>query len=645
MKKIVLSIFTCCAFLASNGVIAQSIYTQNFESGSLPSNWHQQAASQETNTGWHVGLNMGTGTLGGGGYVPSHTHYAWVNDYDNNTSNHANKDSLYTQSIDMSTYSHVFISFDYFFWQNYTTNPGDLEQLTLNYSSNGGTSWTMLDSLGGSGIWNTRMFDVSAVAGKSNVMFCFAYTNGGKQGYMACLDNINIYQPQALDLGVVGAPINYYLQKNSSNTISGTVFNFGSSTITTMKVNYSINGGAPVSTTIGSPLWLVGLASCPFSVSTPWVPITAGNYTVKVWTSNPNAGVDGAPANDTLTHTVQVLDSLMYKYPLFEEFNQASCDPCAQATPHLDSILSQSQDVCNAVRYHVSWPGTDYMNQVTNTPFIGARVSYYAVNGVPDAKLDGSTDVYPGGITVNQIVGEAKKGSPFRITINTCTYTPASNTYNVTADIKAYGTMPAGLHAYAALTVDTITYHANQSTETIPQYVFPQVAETMMPNSGGTALTAFTSGQTQSLTLSWVKNHPWGAAPATHIYDSTSTFHVTIWVQDNTTKYVYQSATFPKAPSSALGIVEKSETLNSVMVYPNPNNGDAIIAFELSKDENVKIEIFNSIGQLIRSANKGNLSAGTHQMNLQGQDLSNGMYFVNITAGGHTVSKKVSIIR
>ncbi|HXB12273.1 MAG TPA: T9SS type A sorting domain-containing protein [Bacteroidia bacterium] len=645
MKKILLCITAFCACVTFNEVAAQtSIYTQNFESG-MPATWHQEAATQETNLGWKVGLNMGSGTLGGGGYVPAHTHYAYVNDYDNNTTNHSNKDSLYTQSIDMSTYTHVFISFDYLFWQNYNVVPGDLEQFTLAYSSNGGTSWTMLDSLGGTSIWNTRTFDISSVAGKSNIMLCFAYTNGGKQGYMACLDNVNIYEPEALDLGVTAMPLNYYLQKNTPYTISGTVHNYGSTIVTTMNVKYSINGGAAVSTTISSPLWLQGLANCPYSIPTPWTPTTAGTYTVKAWTDNPNGSADQAHANDTLSTTVQVLDSVIDKFPLFEEFNQASCDPCAQATPHLDSILSQSQSICNAVRYHVSWPGQDFMNQVTNGPFVGPRVSYYSVSGVPDAKLDGSTDVYPGGITVDQIITEAHKGSPFQIDITSSTYNAVTNTYNVAASITAYGAMPTGLRAFAALTVDTITYMANQSTESIPQFVFPQVVEDMMPSSAGTALTAFTSGQTQPLNLTWVKNHPWGASPAVHLYDSTSTFHVTIWVQSNTSKYVYQSASYPRAAASTLGIVEQSELLNTIRVYPNPNNGDATISFELKQDANVKLDIFNSMGQLIRSTNKGNQSSGTHLMNLDGQDLPSGMYFINLTAGGHTVSKKVSIIR
>src|SRR5947207_7386765 len=124
------------------------------------------------------------------------------------------------------------------------------------------------------------------------------------------------------------------------------------------------------------------------------------------------------------------------------------------------------------------------------------------------------------------------------------TYNPSTHQYSAAVSVKSFAAMTSGLICHVALTVDTIKYFNNQSTETIPQYDFKQVAEDMMPTSSSTALGAFTSGQTQNVNVSWTQNHPWGDQSTGFYYDSTVTncsVHLTAWVQNNATKYCFQS--------------------------------------------------------------------------------------------------------
>ncbi|HTB07070.1 MAG TPA: T9SS type A sorting domain-containing protein [Bacteroidia bacterium] len=331
------------------------------------------------------------------------------------------------------------------------------------------------------------------------------------------------------------------------------------------------------------------------------------------------------------------------KMPLFEEFNQASCDPCAEATPNLDSALFNNKNTCSAVRYHVSWPGQDFMNQVTNTPFVNARVSYYTVSGVPDAKLDGSMDIYPGGIRSIELQDEIYIGSPFTISISSATYNPSTDVYSANATITAEHVMPAGLVAQAALTVDTITYAKSQTTETIPQTVFPQVAEDMMPSSSGTSLAAFTTvGATQTLTLSWTKNHPWGASPQTWTYDSNkNAAHLTIFIQDNTSKYVYQSAN-TLFTNVVTGINELSD-VNYFNIYPNPTSNNATIAFNLEQSKNVNIEVYNMLGEKVYSELQGTMAAGQHEVIINSKALRSGIYFVRFMTDDGAITKKLIV--
>jgi len=375
------------------------------------------------------------------------------------------------------------------------------------------------------------------------------------------------------------------------------------------------------------------VAASPNVVSHTWTPTNTDNIYYE-FSPNPAAA-----------YTPQV------KMPVLEEFTQASCDPCFHAMPNLDSVLTNNKSICNPIRYHVWYPAIDFMDSVTLNPFVYARTqTFYAVAGVPDAKLDG-TDVTPTGGYFNSVSStilqdEAAIGSPLTINITSATYAPLTNTYSVTASIKAYYPLSSGLVAQGVLTVDTIHYAYDQSTEDPGNsspflHYFPQVAEDMMPGPNGTTLGAFALNQTQTLNLSWVKNHAWGAQPhsADGTYDSTGT-HITIFVQDNTSKYVYQSASAPF--TTLLGVPEISD-ISYLDIYPNPTNSSANIAFSLTQAENVNIDVYNMLGEKVYSIDKGNMPAGDHTVTIERGNLKTGIYFVRFATGNGVTTKKLVI--
>jgi hypothetical protein len=89
---------------------------------------------------------------------------------------------------------------------------------------------------------------------------------------------------------------------------------------------------------------------------------------------------------------------------MFEEFTQASCGPCAQQNPAFDALLQSNASKCTSIKYHTSWPGVDPMN-AQNPVDVATRVSYYQVNGVPYANMDGSP-----------IIGANYVGAPANLT-------------------------------------------------------------------------------------------------------------------------------------------------------------------------------------------------------------------------------------
>lgn len=84
--------------------------------------------------------------------------------------------------------------------------------------------------------------------------------------------------------------------------------------------------------------------------------------------------------------------------------------------------------------------------------------------------------------------------------------------------------------------------------------------------------------------------------------------------------------------------------------YPNPFNPTTIIPFELSKNEVVKLSIFNSLGQKVRTLLNQDFPAGGHQAKWDGQDdfgqtVPAGVYYYTIQAGEFSATKKMLLVK
>ena len=96
--------------------------------------------------------------------------------------------------------------------------------------------------------------------------------------------------------------------------------------------------------------------------------------------------------------------------------------------------------------------------------------------------------------------------------------------------------------------------------------------------------------------------------------------------------------------NSPMGISE-NKFLNSLNVYPNPFSDNTKIAFSLMQPAPVRITVYNMLGEVVFHAEEGILPDGENVVNLSGCNISNGIYFVAITAGSNTATQKVSISR
>ncbi len=120
----------------------------------------------------------------------------------------------------------------------------------------------------------------------------------------------------------------------------------------------------------------------------------------------------------------------------------------------------------------------------------------------------------------------------------------------------------------------------------------------------------------------------------------------------NDEEYVQTDADFTRG-YFAVGEVEVNESLGTTFpyqfsihaAYPNPFNSDATIHFTLDKTSSVQLMLYDLIGREIDLLYSGQLSAGDHQANINGQGLKSGMYIVRMRVGERVVNKKLTFIK
>ncbi len=61
--------------------------------------------------------------------------------------------------------------------------------------------------------------------------------------------------------------------------------------------------------------------------------------------------------------------------------------------------------------------------------------------------------------------------------------------------------------------------------------------------------------------------------------------------------------------------------------YPNPFNNETMIPFTLGEAGQVELEVYNSMGQLVKSIRESKNSSGSHNITLSRENLQSGMYF------------------
>ncbi len=79
--------------------------------------------------------------------------------------------------------------------------------------------------------------------------------------------------------------------------------------------------------------------------------------------------------------------------------------------------------------------------------------------------------------------------------------------------------------------------------------------------------------------------------------------------------------------------------------YPNPFNPTTSITYQLPQNAHVKLVVYNSLGQVVRTLVDENKSAGRYSITFNASNLPSGVYFYRIQAGDYVSVKKMLLMK
>jgi len=79
--------------------------------------------------------------------------------------------------------------------------------------------------------------------------------------------------------------------------------------------------------------------------------------------------------------------------------------------------------------------------------------------------------------------------------------------------------------------------------------------------------------------------------------------------------------------------------------YPNPFNPKTVIYYTIPEASDVKISVYNTVGQVIKEYSFSKQSPAAYQVDFDGSSLSSGIYFYKIQAGNFYDVKKMMLVK
>ena len=578
-----------------------------------------------------------------------------------------NEASLISPCIDLSS-NPTGIAMDFY----YHMFGADIQTLYVEVDNNG--SWVTVDSIVGqqqsasSDPWLLRSVNLSAYSSLSELRVRFRTIRGASFNGDVAIDDVSFYTPSPNDAELQSINLPATAQVGTSVTISGTIRNAGSASMTSVQVNWTENGGT--TNTDNLTVSLLSNSSTSFTHSMSLTAANAGSFTdIKVWTSNPNGMTDGNTMNDTIDHQIYVnTGASVQRKAVLEEYTTSVCQFCPDGAVVVEQVLAQNPNVIG-IGVHSCF-GTDAM---TNTE-ASTICSTLGNNSAPTGMVD--RIVYPGESSAafsrtlwqSRANARAAQGAPVGLTI-TGSYVPGASTASVTVsssfvDFPLPGNLslslavvedsvvgpsgsPNGLGQYPNNGWNQVNAYNTQAGHPyfgagnpIPNYVHRHVLRDILPS---------TWGDQTVIPNTIALNTPYSriftvAIPTTWDYEQLSVVAMVNYAGPGIENYQILNAEQVKLSQLTTGLADIASNVNGIELAPNPTADLSTIKFNLVRNANVNLTVMDVTGKVVQENNLGTLTKGRQQAIVDASALENGFYFVNLRVGEELITRKISVM-
>ncbi len=110
-------------------------------------------------------------------------------------------------------------------------------------------------------------------------------------------------------------------------------------------------------------------------------------------------------------------------------------------------------------------------------------------------------------------------------------------------------------------------------------------------------------------------------------------------------KGAYNDTSVIKIITSLENQIINNKNLQLYQNYPNPFNPTTFIKFYLPEKEKIKLDIYNSNGQLVNTLFYGVLEQGYHNIKFNALNMSSGIYFYTLTSSKYKLTKKMLLLK
>jgi hypothetical protein len=525
MKKTLLFVF---ALLFATAAMAQNravLLQESFNGNTLPDGW----SISSNNSNWSVSA---TNNAGG---AANEMKLDWNPQFNGTT-------RLVSPAVDLTGISSVVFSFKHAL-DNYSGS----NTIGIATTSDGGTTWNQAWSQGynTSSAWSVSQEVSTPDMGQANVQFCIFFNGNSYNINDWYFDDIMIFTLENLDLGLESINVPDFIA-SGEHLIGMSVFNYGATTVTSMRASYAVNGETVAIQDFDVNIPSLGTASVEFNVIHLFSP---GSYMIDVTIEKVNGEDDDVADNNELSKSVSVAIAAATKTPMIEHFSSSTCGPCVSVNQQMLNFCNNNAGRFTYTKYQMNWPGS---GDPYYTEEGGVRRNYYGVNAVPQCFLDGEDQGYA---AITQAVFDEHAERAAFMDIRGY-FTVDGSTVNVAVDVMPY--IDANARIYVSVNEKETHNNVGTNGETSFHHVFMK----MLPDAQGSTF-SFTACELQH--LEFTQN-----MSGTHV-EEMDDLEVSIWVQEYATHEIFNSHFAYEnidylPPVSNLALIEDETGSQNIMV-------------------------------------------------------------------------------